>query len=99
MPLLKADNQIEELRKQSIEDIERDTAITWGERALAAYQIAGEKNDGEHRQRWLMDGENYRQESIEHAAMTADFDFVEALVGELDKARKSATKTAATATA
>lgn len=75
---LDIDAAIIELRDKTILDIERATALTWGGRAAASFRLASE-TDGDERAHWLMDGENYRQESLEHAAMTEDIAFLEQL--------------------
>jgi len=69
------DAATKELHDTTIEAIERATALTWGGRAAAAYRLAVD-NTGAERQRWVMDAENYRQESLEHAAMAEDLDFL-----------------------
>lgn len=79
-----------ELRSKNIEEIEQATAVTWGGRAAAAFRLAA-ASTGDERQQWVMDAENYRQESLEHAAMTGDFVFLkklhEALTRERDVVR------------
>ena len=78
-----------ESTEKSLLDIEQATAKTWGGRAAAAYQLAAESS-GEERVRWLSDAENYRQESLEHAAMTEDLEFLTAVLADLNEARDAA---------
>lgn len=68
-----------ELLAKSLGDIEHDTALTWGARAAACLDLAKDAI-GEERTKWLRDAENYRQEALEHAAMTEDFDFLKQVV-------------------
>lgn len=83
--LLHADEAQAELRQKTIIDIERETAIKWGDRAAAAYGLAA-KSEGDRRMQWLNDATNYRQESIEHAAMTGDIGLLKEITRELDLA-------------
>lgn len=75
-----------ELEQKSILEIEKETALTWGARAAAAYELARQSSD-QQRMRWVMDGENYRQESLEHGAMTGDLEFLQRLMDDLEAAR------------
>lgn len=95
--MLDVEEATEELRSKSIEQIERATATTWGNRAAAAFRLAADSPAAE-RQRWLMDAENYRQESIEHAAMTGDFEFLRELHEELETERTASLQTKLKAT-
>ena len=79
-----------ELRRKTIEDIERATALTWGGRAAAAFSIAQVEEEPQERLRWLWDGENYRQEALEHAAMVDDTAFLVELKREIDQHRTQA---------
>ncbi len=84
--LLDADSAHKELASKTILQIERETAITWGGRAAAAY--ANAKNaQGAKREQWLKDAENYRQESLEHAAMTEDLGFLGSIIEDLQRFR------------
>jgi hypothetical protein len=81
-----------ELAKETIQDIERKTAITWGSRAAAAFAEAQVEPDEKVRLQWLWDGENYRQEALEHAAMVEDLAFLEELISEIEVHRSQARK-------
>lgn len=72
MPVLNAEKALEELRTKKMDEIERLTAITWGGRALASYKLAQEQRDMGERFRHFYEGENYRQEALEHASMAED---------------------------
>lgn len=85
--LIHASDAREELESQSMLEIERATAKTWGGRAAAAYQLARE-HEGTARLRWIADAENYRQEAIEHAAMAEDFEFFRQIIEDLKEARR-----------
>lgn len=80
----------EELLSKTILDIERATAITWASRAAACLDLAHEAETRQGRQVRLTEAENYRQEAIEHAAMTEDLDFLQAILAGIDahKTRK-----------
>ena len=84
-----------ELQQTSILDIERATALTWAARAAASFQLAKEAKDTRERIERLQDGENYRQEAIEHAAMTEDIEFLVQVREEMDVNRKPAMSYAA----
>lgn len=89
MQILDLDEHRKELKENTMLDIERDTAKTWGGRAVAAYSLANEAT-GEDRVNWLRDAENYRQESIEHAAMTEDIELLQNIIREIDSVRDGA---------
>ena len=80
----------EELLSKSLLDIERATAITWAGRAAVCLDLAHESETRQGRSVRLREAENYRQEAIEHAAMTEDIPFLQAIIAEIDahKTRK-----------
>ncbi len=80
----------DELRRTTLLDIERATALTWGGRAAASYTLVLEERDAGKRIQRFWEGEGYRQEALEHAAMTEDFDFLEELSDEVEAARARA---------
>jgi hypothetical protein len=57
-----------EVDQKSDAQIERETAVKWCERACDCYDRYRETGDN----RWLLRGENYRHEALEHAALVAD---------------------------
>ena len=72
--------------------IERDTAITWGGRAAASYECSLEEGESDHAEamRCFWEGETYRAEAVEHAAMTEDARFVERIASEVEEYRAEA---------
>jgi hypothetical protein len=50
-----------ELQAKSEQDIELETAIRWGARAIAAYEMGN-----------FLSGEDYFHEALEHAALVGD---------------------------
>lgn len=62
----------DELAGKSMVEIERATALTWGGRAVASFQCSLEAKSIHDRFKCFYEGENYRQEALEHAAMTED---------------------------
>src|SRR5688500_3756429 len=74
----------DELLSKSLLDIERATAITWAGRAAACLDLAHEAETRQGRTVRLREAENYRQEAIEHAAMTEDIPFLQAIMAEMD---------------
>ena len=74
----------EELLSKTILDIERATAITWASRAAACLDLAHEAQTRQGRQVRLTEAENYRQEAIEHAAMTEDIPFLQGVLSAID---------------
>lgn len=77
----------EELRTTTILEIEKATAITWAGRAAACFDLAHEAETRQGRQVRLMEAENYRQEALEHAAMTEDIPFLQSILREVDAHR------------
>lgn len=53
-------NAIVELRSKSLQDIERETAVRWAERAVAAYSLGYDEAD------------EYAHEALEHAGLSGD---------------------------
>ncbi len=88
LQLLHPDDARSELEHKTLLEIERETAETWGARAAAAFEFAA-KATGEKRAHWLADAENYRQESLEHAAMTGDIRFIEQILNDLESAKRA----------
>jgi hypothetical protein len=80
--MLDAKKARKELGKKTLEDIEHETAITWGGRAVASYQVAHEAKGTADAVRRFAEGETYRQEALEHAAMVEDEAHLVALVAE-----------------
>jgi hypothetical protein len=74
----------QELATKTILDIERETALTWAGRAAACLDLAHESETRQGKQVRLREAENYRQEAIEHAAMTEDLGFLQDLIAEID---------------
>lgn len=58
---------VPELRSKSIIIIQGETAVTWCNRAGAAYLLYVEFGQLQ----WLLDAEEYRHEAIEHAALVS----------------------------
>jgi len=80
-----------ELEGKSITDIEHATALTWGARAVASFQLCAQSGEWESRFRFFCDGENYRQEALEHAAMSDDWrGLLPLLESEINEARGAA---------
>jgi hypothetical protein len=89
--MLDVEKALKELRTTSMADIERATAITWGGRAVASFRLCSEAPDWEARFRHFCEGENYRQEALEHAAMSGDWKtLLPAVESEVDQARAAA---------
>ncbi len=64
--MIEADIQaaIAELRKKSKADIETETALKWGYRAIAAHVLHLETTSLQ----WLLDAHAYEHEALEHAS-------------------------------
>ncbi|MEA3189864.1 MAG: hypothetical protein QOD77_446 [Thermoplasmata archaeon] len=81
----------DELAGKSMVEIERATALTWGSRAAASFQCSLEARSVHERFRCFYEGENYRQEALEHAAMTEDRgELVGVMHDEIEAIRKRA---------
>jgi N-methylhydantoinase A/oxoprolinase/acetone carboxylase beta subunit len=80
--MLDAKKARKELAKKTLEDIEHETAITWGSRAVASYQLAHEARGAADAVRRFAEGETYRQEALEHAAMVEDEAHLVALIAD-----------------
>ncbi|HUR61789.1 MAG TPA: hypothetical protein VM286_05430 [Candidatus Thermoplasmatota archaeon] len=91
MPMLDVEKALQELQTTSMAQVERTTALTWGARAVAAFRLCAQSTDWESRFRFFCDGENYRQEALEHAAMSDDWrSLLPALETEVNEARGAA---------
>lgn len=93
LSVLDAEAALHELETTSLVQIEHSTALAWGGRSLASYRLASSATkplDILHR---FQDGEAFRQEALEHAAMADDDGGLLATVqAELDAARRVALK-------
>jgi len=72
MAILDVAKGLAELRAKSLAEIERATAMTWASRAAASYELASQSGGIAERFRQFYEGETYRQEALEHAAMAED---------------------------
>lgn len=72
MALIDIEKGLKELGEKTIRDIERATSITWGGRAAASYRLSREATAVPERLKRFYEGETYRGEALEHAAMTED---------------------------
>jgi hypothetical protein len=59
---------IAEFQSKTERDIERETAIRWGARALAAYLLY----EDNRKRDWLLLGDDYYHEAVEHGALVFD---------------------------
>lgn len=59
---------VAEFQSKTEKDIERETAIKWGARALAAYMLFEENFELD----WLLRAEDHYHEAMEHAALIFD---------------------------
>lgn len=90
---------LEEVQSKSTEEINRDTAYTWGSRAAACFELAEKANDEKEKDRLLARALDFRHESLEHASLVEDGG---KLVGEIQNlvkvkvSTKEAAKTDAT---
>ncbi|MEA3137189.1 MAG: hypothetical protein QOC71_1470 [Thermoplasmata archaeon] len=88
--LLDLEKAKKELDSKDLLTIERETALTWGGRAAASYVNVVEEEDHAEQMRSFWEGETYRAEAVEHAAMTEDARFVERLTVEIEGHRAKA---------
>lgn len=79
-----------ELAAKDLLAIERETALTWGGRAAGSYSFVLEESDHAEQMRCFWEGETYRSEAVEHAAMTEDSDFLEMVLKEIEGHRSKA---------
>lgn len=61
-----------EVQEKSNEQINRETAYTWGSRAAACYQLAEEASEEKSKDDWKIRAEDFRHEALEHAALVED---------------------------
>jgi len=88
--LLDVEKAKKEIAAKEILAIERDTALTWGARAAASYECALVVEDIHGRLKCFWEAETYRAESMEHAAMTEDVDFLRRIMVEIESYRQRA---------
>ena len=58
---------IDELHHQTIDDVQRATAVVWAGRAAAAYHLYSQSGD----LKMLLDASEYHHEALEHAALVS----------------------------
>lgn len=90
--LLNLDKARKELDQKDLQTIERETALTWGGRAAASYECSLEDSGSDHAEamRCFWEGETYRAEALEHAAMTEDARLLERITTEIEAYRAKA---------
>jgi hypothetical protein len=59
---------LKELAEKDQQAIEEETAYKWASRAIACYLLFQETDEAE----WLLRGDDYRHEAVEHAALMLD---------------------------
>lgn len=90
-PVLDVEKALKELATTSIAEIEHSTALTWGARAVASFQLCAQATEWRARFQYFCDGENYRQEALEHAATATDWQqLMPVLDAEINKSRANA---------
>lgn len=73
-----------EVQEKQEEEIEVETAYKWASRAIACFQLHAETE----LVKWLIKGEDYRHEALEHAALAKDGgDTLNAIEKEIEKHR------------
>lgn len=77
---------IEELKAVSVVDIQVETAWKWASRAAAAYELSL----SDTKPNWIIVGEDYRHEALEHAALCEDADFVQHILDAIERYRDKA---------
>lgn len=90
--LLNVDKARKEIDQKDLLTIERETALTWGSRAAASYDCSLEDSESDHAEamRCFWEGETYRAEALEHAAMTEDARLLERITTEIESYRAKA---------
>ena len=90
--LLNLEKARKELDEKDLLTIERETALTWGGRAAASYECSLEDAGSDHPEamRCFWEGETYRAEALEHAAMTEDSRLLERITAEIEAYRAKA---------
>lgn len=87
------------LREKSYLEIQADTAWTWAARAAASYEVVEEGANPKLNDEvgplalygWLMVGDEYRHEALEHAALVEDQGkLLQQVQQAIDKARRKA---------
>ncbi len=89
--ILAVDEAVLEVTTKSDLQLEKETAFKWAARAAACFQLYAESEDV----KWLVRGDGYRHEALEHAALAcAEGEVVkevaqaiDGFVGELAKER------------
>ncbi|MEA3137426.1 MAG: hypothetical protein QOC71_1707 [Thermoplasmata archaeon] len=90
-PLLDIDKARKELMWTSMEQIERATALTWGARAVASYELVMADSLSLQGVQRFAEGDSYRSEAFEHASMADETGQVlRGIRGEVDAARAMA---------
>ena len=87
--LLDSKESLDEIKETSNEEINKATAIKWGNRAMAYYhRILEEEGSLKDKFKWLASSEDFYRESLEHASGTEDTKFFADLHTEISKIRK-----------
>lgn len=75
-----------ELSVKSLARIQRETALTWAARAVAAYGFFQRTRVTQ----WLLDAEEYAHEALEHAALAEPRELIGEVREHLDRAKRLA---------
>ena len=69
---LEVEGAIEEIQSKTNEQIEEETARKWGARACGCYALGIKAEAVGDKLLWLIRGEDFRHEALEHAALIGD---------------------------
>lgn len=77
---------LEEVQGKTTEEINRDTAYTWGSRAVACFELAAKATNEKEKDDLVARAADFRHEALEHAALVEDGG---KLVGEIQRLVKA----------
>lgn len=90
-PVLDVQAAMAELRTKDDNQLEAETALKWGARAIASYTLAVQAGDKSAQTLRFTQGDDFRHEAFEHSAQAGDGGkLLRYLTNEIEKARQEA---------
>lgn len=74
----------QELQQKTLQQIQRDTALSWGARTMAVIEFSDQAKSQTELLHWMVDAHEYYHEALEHGALVDEPGFFDNLKKEIN---------------